>query len=84
MLCPWIATGRGDRSAPNSRRSAIGHAVIIFSEGTRTRDGHLQPAHSGVGLIVLKSNAPVVPVRVFGTFEAYGRRLRVPVQSAWR
>ena len=55
-----------------------GHAVIIFPEGTRTRDGHLQPAHSGVGLIVLKSDAPVVPVRVFGTFEAYGRRLRFP------
>jgi 1-acyl-sn-glycerol-3-phosphate acyltransferase len=27
---------------------------------------------------VLKSGAPVVPVRVFGTYEAYGRHLKVP------
>lgn len=55
-----------------------GHGVIIFPEGTRTRDGRLQPARSGIGLMVLKSEAPVVPVRVFGTFEAYGRHRRVP------
>jgi 1-acyl-sn-glycerol-3-phosphate acyltransferase len=55
-----------------------GNAVIIFPEGTRTRDGALQPARAGIGLIVLRSAAPVVPVRVFGTFEAFGRYLRVP------
>jgi 1-acyl-sn-glycerol-3-phosphate acyltransferase len=53
-------------------------AVIIFPEGTRSRDGQLQPARSGIGLMVLKSDAPVVPVRVFGTFEAYGRTVRLP------
>ena len=53
-------------------------AVIIFPEGTRTRTGQLQPVRSGIGLIVLKSGAPVVPVRVFGTFEAYGRQARFP------
>jgi 1-acyl-sn-glycerol-3-phosphate acyltransferase len=31
-----------------------------------------------VGLAVVKSNAPVVPVRVFGTYEAWGRRHFVP------
>ena len=41
-------------------------------------DGNLQPARSGIGLVVLKSDAPVVPVRVFGTFEAYGRDLKFP------
>jgi len=52
--------------------------VIVFPEGTRTRDGQLQPARAGIGLLVLKSQAPVVPVRVFGTFEAYGRHLSWP------
>jgi 1-acyl-sn-glycerol-3-phosphate acyltransferase len=27
---------------------------------------------------VIKSNAPVVPVRVFGTFEAYGKSRKFP------
>jgi 1-acyl-sn-glycerol-3-phosphate acyltransferase len=55
-----------------------GSAIIIFPEGTRTRDGKLQTARSGIGLLVVKSEAPVVPVRVFGTFEAYGRHVGVP------
>ena len=41
------------------------------------RDGKLQPARSGIGLTVIKSDAIVVPVRVFGTFEAYGRHMRI-------
>ena len=55
-----------------------GGAIILFPEGTRTRDGKLQPARSGIGLTVIKSKAPVVPVRVFGTFEAYNRHMRFP------
>ncbi|MFN3408245.1 MAG: lysophospholipid acyltransferase family protein, partial [Limisphaerales bacterium] len=46
-----------------------GGAIILFPEGTRSPDGRLQPARSGVGLAIIKSTAPVVPVRVFGTFE---------------
>ena len=52
--------------------------IILFPEGTRTLDGKLQPARSGVGLTVIKSTAPVVPVRVFGSYEAYGRHLKFP------
>jgi len=59
-------------------RLLAGGAIILFPEGTRTRDGELHPARSGIGLTVIKSSAPVVPVRVFGTFEAYGPHLRVP------
>jgi 1-acyl-sn-glycerol-3-phosphate acyltransferase len=55
-----------------------GAGIILFPEGTRTKDGKLQPARSGIGLTVIKSTAPVVPVRVFGTFEAYGRNHRFP------
>lgn len=55
-----------------------GNGIILFPEGTRTKDGNLQPARSGIGLTVIKSTAPVVPVRVFGTFEAYGRHIKIP------
>jgi 1-acyl-sn-glycerol-3-phosphate acyltransferase len=59
-------------------RLLAGGAIILFPEGTRTLDGRLQPARSGVGLTVIKSNAVVVPVRVFGTYEAYGRHVKIP------
>jgi 1-acyl-sn-glycerol-3-phosphate acyltransferase len=59
-------------------RLLAGGAIILFPEGTRSQDGKLQPARSGIGLTVIKSTAPVVPVRVFGTFEAYGRHVKFP------
>ena len=52
-----------------------GGAIILFPEGTRTKDGKLQPARSGIGLTVIKSEAVVVPCRTFGTFECYSRKL---------
>jgi len=55
-----------------------GGAILLFPEGTRTRDGQLQSSRSGIGLVVIKSDAPVVPVRIFGTYEAYGRHVPFP------
>lgn len=47
--------------------------VILFPEGTRTVDGRLQPAKPGVGFMAVKTQVPVVPVRIFGSFEAFGK-----------
>ncbi len=55
-----------------------GGAIILFPEGTRSQDGNFQSARSGIGLSVIKSEAPVVPVRVFGTYEAWGRHVKFP------
>jgi 1-acyl-sn-glycerol-3-phosphate acyltransferase len=60
-------------------RLRAGGVILLFPEGTRTRDGKLQSARSGIGLAVIKSKAPVIPVRVFGTFEAFGRHRRFPI-----
>ncbi len=59
-------------------RLLAGGAILLFPEGTRSLTGQLQPARSGIGLTVIKSTAPVVPVRVLGTFEALGRDHRFP------
>lgn len=57
--------------------------LILFPEGTRTPDGRLQPAKAGVGFIAVKTQVPVIPVRIFGSHEAFGRdrplRLGTPV-----
>jgi 1-acyl-sn-glycerol-3-phosphate acyltransferase len=47
--------------------------LILFPEGTRSPDGKLQEPKPGVGFIVCKSQVPVIPVRLFGAFEAFGR-----------
>jgi 1-acyl-sn-glycerol-3-phosphate acyltransferase len=66
---------RGDVSSIKAiiRLLRAGHRVIIFPEGTRSSDGNLQPARAGLGMIIAKTLAPVVPVRVFGSFEALPR-----------
>jgi 1-acyl-sn-glycerol-3-phosphate acyltransferase len=58
-------------------RLNAGGGIVLFPEGTRSKDGNLQPARSGIGLVVAKSNAPVVPVRVFGTFDAQWKRIKL-------
>jgi 1-acyl-sn-glycerol-3-phosphate acyltransferase len=63
------------------QRLAMGEIILLFPEGTRTLTGELQPGHSGIGWIVVKSEAPVVPVRNFGTFEALGRHGWFPKPS---
>jgi len=50
-----------------------GYATLIFPEGTRSKDGNLQPAQPGVGFIIAKTLAPVVPMRIFGSYEALPR-----------
>jgi 1-acyl-sn-glycerol-3-phosphate acyltransferase len=50
-----------------------GYATLIFPEGTRSRDGQLQPAQPGIGFIIAKTLAPVVPMRIFGSYEALSR-----------
>jgi 1-acyl-sn-glycerol-3-phosphate acyltransferase len=59
-------------------RLFAGGGIILFPEGTRSTTGELQRGKSGIGLTVIKSTAPVVPVRVFGTFEALGRHHSFP------
>lgn len=55
-----------------------GEAVVLFPEGTRSRDGQLQRARAGVGMIVARTRAPIVPVRVFGTDRAMPRGVSLP------
>jgi len=51
--------------------------IIMFPEGTRSPDGHLQAPKAGVGLFACRTQVAVVPARIFGSFEAFDRRGRV-------
>lgn len=64
-----------DRSALKAliRLLRQGEGVLVFPEGARTPDGSLQPALPGLGLVIAKTLAPVVPIRIFGAHEALPR-----------
>lgn len=64
-----------DRSALKAliRILKAGEGTLVFPEGERTHDGRLQPALPGLGLVIAKTLAPVVPMRVFGARAAWPR-----------
>lgn len=48
-------------------RIAAGTSVVIFPEGTRSRDGRLGEFKSGAMHLAIKAGVPVVPVAISGT-----------------
>lgn len=55
-----------------------GNGVVLFPEGTRSKDGNLQKARAGIGLVIAKTRAPVQPIRIFGAYEAFPRGSSLP------
>jgi 1-acyl-sn-glycerol-3-phosphate acyltransferase len=70
-----------DRSAIKKliRLLRAGQGALLFPEGSRTPHGNFLPAQAGLGLIIAKTRAPVVPMRIFGAYQAWpiGGRLRL-------
>lgn len=65
-----------DRSSPAKARHSFKQAVdmikngtslVIFAEGTRSKDGHLQPLKRGAFQLAISSGSPIVPVAIKGT-----------------
>ncbi|MFC2164250.1 lysophospholipid acyltransferase family protein [Acidobacteriota bacterium] len=56
-----------DRAAELIRER--GYSFLIFPEGTRSRNGHIQPFRRGAFFLAVDSQAPVVPVSISGSFD---------------
>ena len=78
--CVPINRDRGDIGALRTMLRLLGEgkAVLMFPEGTRSRDGQLQEARAGIGMMVAKANVPVMPMRIFGTERALPRGASIP------
>jgi 1-acyl-sn-glycerol-3-phosphate acyltransferase len=48
-------------------------ALLIFPEGTRSIDGHVEDFKKGAAILAYELGIPIVPVGIRGTFEAWPR-----------
>jgi 1-acyl-sn-glycerol-3-phosphate acyltransferase len=64
-----VKRGTADRAALRRAIDIVqnGGVICMFPEGTRSPDGELMKAESGIGMVALKSRATVVPVALIGT-----------------
>jgi 1-acyl-sn-glycerol-3-phosphate acyltransferase len=60
------------------RRLKGGEFVLIFPEGTRTRDGNLGPLKPGFISVARRSRMPLIPVGIDGAYQAWPRRAALP------
>lgn len=69
----YISLNRGDgREAIKSLEEAAsairdGTSLIVFPEGTRTRDGNLLPFKKGAFLLAAKAGVPIIPFTINGS-----------------
>ncbi|HTX18822.1 MAG TPA: lysophospholipid acyltransferase family protein [Bacteroidota bacterium] len=68
-----VDRGKGTEAIKSLERAAesikSGGSVILFAEGTRTRDGKLLPFKRGAFALAAKSGVPIVPISINGSFK---------------
>lgn len=76
-----VRRGEGDRRALEAGLACLaqGGALLLFPEGTRYPDDEIHPFQRGIGMLAVRTGAPVVPVALHGSRRiAKGGRRRLP------
>ena len=68
-----VSRGRGDTGVIDTAVEALdsGRSLMIFPEGTRSKDGKVHKGHSGAALISARSGKQIIPVGV-----VFGEKLK--------
>jgi 1-acyl-sn-glycerol-3-phosphate acyltransferase len=77
-----VVRGKGDMQVIETSREKLdsGRNLVIFPEGTRSKDGKVGKGKSGVALIVAQSKADVIPVGIVFEGEKLHFRSKVTVK----
>jgi len=75
-----VRRGRVDRSGLRTVMRVLrsNRPLLMFPEGTRTRDGSLGKFRSGVGALAVRCKVPVLPACIEGAFECWPRHRALP------
>lgn len=79
--------GGGIQAATHIERLvASGWSIVVFAEGTRSRDGRIGVLRSGAAVLAATCRVPIIPVHIAGTHRAMplGRRWMVRPDSGGR
>ena len=63
---------RGAKGAVDKARELLseGWSIVVFPEGTRSADGHLQRFRHGAARLALETGAGLAPIAIVGAFQA--------------
>lgn len=75
-----LKRGEGDKEAFQRSVEVLekGGLFCIYPEGTRSLDGKLHRGHTGVARLAAITGAPVIPVAMWGTFQALPKGKKFP------
>jgi len=70
----------GDLAALKSAQELLknGRVVLLFPEGTRSKDGRVDSFKPGIGLLALRAAVPILPVYLQGTYDSWPRQRKLP------
>jgi 1-acyl-sn-glycerol-3-phosphate acyltransferase len=77
---PMARDGRGLDATTTAYLDRVMHdgwSLVMFAEGTRSRDGSVGRLHSGAAVLAAQHDLPLVPIHVSGTHEV------MPVGHYW-
>ncbi|NLM01659.1 MAG: 1-acyl-sn-glycerol-3-phosphate acyltransferase [Treponema sp.] len=81
MQCIFLHR-KNPRQSVEAMKNAIenvkkGQSMVIFPEGTRTKDGNVHEFKSGSFKLAFQANAPIVPVTINGTRAIFEEKKRI-------
>ncbi len=70
-----IERSRPSRTSAELAYRLVGEGwnLVLFPEGGRTPDGLLQPLKAGAAQVAIRTNTPVLPIYIDGTYEIFGK-----------